>query len=86
MTVAPASGNTAPGERKRERSDEEEERSMDPGPEEWKPDTKLLANVGEGNCLWHALTQHANLRAQPQGKSMKSHRQLRQYRVHVMEN
>ncbi|CAE7571587.1 Pol, partial [Symbiodinium sp. KB8] len=76
----------AAAERKRARDgDIAEEPHMEVEPTEWWPEATLQANVGEGNCLWHALTQHANMRAKQQGKPERSHRQIRQYTVHVMK-
>ncbi|CAE7238350.1 Pol [Symbiodinium sp. CCMP2592] len=79
-TETTASADAAkPESKKRERS--ADELGMDVDGTEWlPPGAKPLTNVGEGNCVWHALATHEST----PGK-LRSHRQLRQWVVNAMK-
>ena len=47
----------------------------------WMPDGRIIENVGEGNCLWHALAEAAST---PEKRG--SHRQMRAWTVSAMKD
>ena len=47
----------------------------------WMPDGRIIENVGEGNCLWHALAEAASTPAK-----RRSHRQMRAWTVSTMKD
>ena len=47
----------------------------------WLPDGRVIENVGEGNCLWHALAEAASTPAK-----RRSHRQMRAWTVSTMKD